>query len=107
MLKTFKSLAARVDGEAWVRFFLALAGLALGFASAVFSSAASEAGSVVATAGFASLALLLAGIGGVLTGSSLALQDGAAPVRPQFHYQVTVHRRGALGPAVVVSVAAA
>src|SRR5260370_10885068 len=106
MLKTFKSLAARVDGEAWVRFFLALAGLALAFASAVFSSAASEAGNVVATAVFASLALLLAGIVGVLTVPYLARQVVAARVRDHFHYELSRQGMVYLVAAVLVGVAA-
>src|SRR5260370_12755531 len=106
MLKTFKSLAARVDGEAWVRFFVALAGLALAFASAVFSSAASEAGNVVATAVFASLALLLAGIVGVLTVPYLARQVVAARVRDHFHYELTREGMVYLVAAVLVGVAA-
>src|SRR5262249_46943032 len=58
------SFLSKIDREAWLRFFLALAGLSLAFAAAVFSSAASETGNLLATAVFSSLALFLAGLVG-------------------------------------------
>jgi uncharacterized protein (DUF58 family) len=89
MVNPFKSLVAKVDREAWLRFFLALAGLALAFAAAVFSSAASEAGNVAATAIFASVALFLAGMVGVLTVPYLARKVMASRVRERFQYELT------------------
>src|SRR5215468_9095005 len=89
MAKLFKSLVARVDREAWLRFFLALAGLALAFAAAVFSSAASEAGNLIATAVFSSLALFLAGVVGVLTVPFLYRRVAAARMRDALHYELT------------------
>jgi uncharacterized protein (DUF58 family) len=90
----FKSLLANVDREAWLRFLLALAGLALAFAAAVFSSAASEAGNVAATAVFASVALGLAGLVGALTVPYLARRVVLARVREAMHYKLT--REGVL-----------
>jgi len=84
-----KSLVAKADREAWLRFFLALAGLALAFSSAVFSQVASEAGNVIATAVFASVALLLAGLVGVLTIPYLARRVLAGRFREHFQYDLT------------------
>jgi uncharacterized protein (DUF58 family) len=106
MAKLFKSLVAKVDREAWLRFFLALAGLALAFASAVFSSAASEAGNVMATAVFASVALFLAGVVGVLTVPYLARRVVAARVRDHFHYEFTREGIVYLIAALLIGVAA-
>src|SRR5262249_72913 len=66
-----KSLLANLDREAWLRFLLALAGLALAFAAATFSSTASDAGNVAATAVFSSVALFLSGLFGALSGPQL------------------------------------
>src|SRR5215471_5716627 len=96
----FKSLLANVDREAWLRFLLALAGLALAFAAAVFSSAASEAGNVAATAIFASVALGLAGLVGALTVPYLARRVVLARVREAMHYKFT--REGVLYIAAVM-----
>ncbi len=100
MTTLLKSLLANLDREAWLRFLLALAGLALGFAAAVFSSAASEAGNVAATAVFASIALFLAGLVGVLTVPYLARRVVLARVREAMHYKLT--REGVLYLAIVL-----
>ncbi|HYX53873.1 MAG TPA: hypothetical protein VE783_10520, partial [Candidatus Limnocylindrales bacterium] len=67
MQNPVKSILANLDAEAWLRFLMAVAGLALAFTAAVFSSAAKAAGNPTATAIFASSALLLAGIVAVTT----------------------------------------
>src|SRR5215831_2886433 len=89
MTALLKSLLANLDREAWLRFLLALAGLALAFTAAVFSSAASEAGNVPATAIFASVALFLAGLVGVLTVPYLARRVVLARVREAMDYKLT------------------
>lgn len=106
MANPFKSLAANIDREAWLRFLLALAGLALAFAAAVFSAAASEAGNVVATAVFASGALILSGVVGVLTVPYLARRVVAARVREALHYQLTREGTAYLIVILVIAVAA-
>ena len=106
MAKLLKSLVAKVDREAWLRFFLALAGLALAFASAIFSSAASEAGNVVATAVFASVALFLAGVVGVLTVPYLARRVAAARVREAIDYELTREGIVYLIAAILIGIAA-
>src|SRR5258708_7972531 len=62
-----KSLLATIDREAWQRFFLAVGGLSLAFAAAVFSSVAREKGNLLATAALATSALLLSLVVQVIT----------------------------------------
>jgi uncharacterized protein (DUF58 family) len=106
MANLFKSLGVNIDREAWVRFFLALAGLALAFAAAIFSAAASEAGNVLATAVFASSALILSGVVGVLTVPYLARRVVAARVRAALHYELTREGTAYLVVILVIGVAA-
>jgi len=101
-----KSLLANLDREAWLRFLLALAGLALAFAAAVFSSAASEAGNVAATAVFASVALFLAGLVGALTVPYLARRVVLARVREAMHYKFTREGVAYLVAVLIIAVAA-
>src|SRR5215472_1512098 len=105
MANPFKSIAANIDREAWLRFFLALAGLALAFATAVFSAAASEGGNVIATVVFASTALLLSGVVGVLSVPYLFKRVVASRMREAFHYDLT--REGVVYMVVVLVIAIA
>ncbi|HKD45039.1 MAG TPA: DUF58 domain-containing protein [Candidatus Angelobacter sp.] len=106
MANPFKSIAANIDREAWLRFFLALAGLALAFTAAVFSAAASEAGNVMATVIFASSALLLSGVVGVLSVPYLFRRVVAARVRVALDYEVTKEGTAYLIVILVIGVAA-
>jgi uncharacterized protein (DUF58 family) len=106
MFSQVKSLWTNIDGEAWLRFFLAVAGLALAFAAAVFSSAARESGSMMATAVFASLALLLAAVVGITTVPYLARRVAAARVREAFQYELTREGIIYLGVALIIGIAA-
>lgn len=101
-----KSALANIDREAWQRFFLAVGGLALAFTAAVFSSVARERGSMVATAIFATTALLLAGVVGLLTVPFLARRVAAARMKDAFDYQFTREGLAYLGVALVIGVAA-
>jgi len=56
-----------IDREAWVRFFVALAGLIFSFAFALLSTSFRDEGNVVATAITASLSLLTAAMVGIAT----------------------------------------
>ncbi|HVP50858.1 MAG TPA: DUF58 domain-containing protein [Terriglobales bacterium] len=78
-----------IDRGAWIRFFIALAGLALAFAAALFSSIARESGNVLATAVLASLALVLAGVVAVTVVPYLARRVAFARVRDALDYDVT------------------
>src|SRR6266550_4885086 len=75
--------------EVWVRFLLAIAGLILAFAAALFSSVARESGNLWATLVLASAALLLATIVGLTTVPYLGRRIGAVRIREAFDYDVT------------------
>src|SRR5262245_53395396 len=101
-----KSALANIDREAWQRFFLAVAGLALAFTAAVFSSVARERGNMVATAIFATSALLLAGVVGLLTVPFLFRRVAAARMKDAFDYELTREGLAYLGVLLLIAVAA-
>ncbi|MBZ5666599.1 MAG: DUF58 domain-containing protein [Acidobacteriia bacterium] len=73
----------------WVRFLVALVGLALAFGAALFSTVSREAGSVWGTILMASVALLLATFVGLTTVPYLARRVVASRVREAMDYDVT------------------
>src|SRR5579862_9997290 len=75
--------------EIWVRFFLAIVGLALAFAAALFSTVSRESGNLWATLILASAALLLAVIVGLTTVPYLARRAAAARIRDALDYEIT------------------
>jgi len=75
--------------EIWVRFLLAIAGLILAFAAAIFSSVARESGNLWATLILASAALVLATIVGFSTVPYLPRRIGAVRIRQAFDYDLT------------------
>src|SRR5215471_9853670 len=80
----------RVDiPEIWLRFLLALVGLVLAFAAALFSTVSRESGNLWATLILASAALLLATIVGLTTVPYLAQRVGTARMRNALDYEVT------------------
>jgi uncharacterized protein (DUF58 family) len=101
-----KSLWATIDREAWQRFFLAIGGLGLAFASAVFSSVAREKGNLLATAAFATSALVLALVVGLMTVPYLARRVVATRVRDSFDYQLTREGMAYLVLALLIGIAA-
>ena len=78
-----------IEHGAWLRFFIALVGLALAFAAALFSTVTRESGNLLATAVLASLALMLAGIVAVTTVPYLARRVAVPRVRDALDYDVT------------------
>ncbi|HEU5450568.1 MAG TPA: DUF58 domain-containing protein [Terriglobales bacterium] len=78
-----------LDKEAWARFFIAIGGLALAFALAVFSTVLRTAGQIWLMSVVASAALLLAGIVGLTTVPYLARRVALHRVRDAFDYEVT------------------
>jgi uncharacterized protein (DUF58 family) len=94
-----------LEREAWVRFFIAVSGLALAFVAALFSGVAREAGNAWATAMLASSALLLASVVGLTTVPYLARRVGAHRVRDAFDYDVT--REGIVYLAVIIVIGVA
>src|SRR6266436_2117490 len=73
----------------WKRFLLALLGLILAFAAALFSSVARESGSLWTTVILASIALTLAVVVGLTTVPYLARRVAGGRVRDAFNYDVT------------------
>lgn len=96
----------RLEREAWVRFLVAIAGLLLAFAAALFSTVTRQAGNILATAIFASLALLLAGFVGLTTVPYLARRVAFERVREAFDYDVTKEGLVYLGIILLIGVAA-
>jgi uncharacterized protein (DUF58 family) len=75
--------------EVWVRFLLALLGLALAFAAALFSTVTRESGNLWATIILASAALLLAVFVGLTTVPYLMHRVAVARIGRVFDYDVT------------------
>ena len=89
MRQAIQSALSGIERGAWIRFFLALAGLALAFAAALFSTVTQQSGNVIATVALASLALFLAGAVAVTTVPYLARRVAIARVRDALDYDVT------------------
>src|SRR5579884_499128 len=106
MRQYFKSVLANVDGEAWQRFFMAVAGLGLAFTAAIFSSVARDRGNPLATAIFAVSALFLALIVGLLTVPFLTRRVVAARMKDAFDYELTREGMAYLGVSLVIGIAA-
>jgi uncharacterized protein (DUF58 family) len=75
--------------DIWFKFLLALIGLALAFAAAIFSTVSRESGNVFATLILASAALILATLVGLTTVPHLARRVLVAPLRDAIDYEVT------------------
>jgi uncharacterized protein (DUF58 family) len=75
--------------EVWVRFLLAIVGLVLAFAAALFSTVSRESGNLWATLILASAALVLAVIVGLTTVPYLARRVAAERIRDALDYEVT------------------
>lgn len=91
--------------EVWVRFLLAIVGLVLAFAAALFSTVSRESGNLWATLILATAALLLAVIVGLTTVPYLARRVVTARIRDAFDYEVT--RVGFVYVAVVLLIGVA
>ena len=97
--KLARSFRAENSG-AWIRFLIAAVGLTIAFGAAIFSTAARDAGNLVATLVLASLALLTAVAVGLGTVPYLARRVGAKRVRDALDFEVT--RAGVLYAFVVL-----
>ena len=75
--------------EIWVRFLLALIGLALAFTAALFSTVSRDSGNVWATVALAATALLLATLVGLATVPYLARRVMVERIRDAIDYDVT------------------
>ena len=90
------SLSSRVaqwlqsaTAEVWVKFLLAMVGLALAFGTALFSTVSRDAGNLWATVVLASISLLLATVVGLVTVPYLARRVAFERLRETFDYEVT------------------
>ena len=77
------------SAEVWIKFLLALLGLALAFGAALLSTASGEAGHLWASVILASIALLMAVFVGLVTVPYLARRVALERLRQTFHYEVT------------------
>jgi len=106
MKQAARKIFSSIDKSAWARFFLALIGLIVAFASAIFSTVFHDAGNILLSAALASLALLLAGIIGITTVPYLARRVVVHRVRDAFDYDITREGMGYLAMILVIGVAA-
>ncbi|HZC21922.1 MAG TPA: DUF58 domain-containing protein [Candidatus Binatia bacterium] len=91
--------------EVWAKFLLALVGLGLAFAAALFSTISRDAGNLWATVLLASASLLLATFVGLVTVPYLARRVAVERMRQSFDYDVT--RAGIVYVLVTVVIAIA
>jgi uncharacterized protein (DUF58 family) len=83
------ALARLEHADLWMKFLLALVGLALAFAAALFSTVSRESGNVWATLILASAALILATLVGLTTVPHLARRVVVTRLRDAVDYEVT------------------
>ena len=76
------ALAKLEHADLWFKFLLALVGLALAFAAALFSTVSRESGNIWATLVLASAALILATLVGLTTVPHLARRVAPAGASP-------------------------
>ncbi len=75
--------------EVWVRFLIALVGLVLAFAAALFSTVSRESGNLWATLVLSSVALILAVVVGLTTVPYLARRVAVEQFKDVFDYEMT------------------
>ena len=75
--------------EVWIRFFVAILGLGMAFAAALFSTVSRESGNVWATVILSAIALLLATLVGLTTVPYLARRVMIERVRSAIDYDIT------------------
>src|SRR5882757_3131927 len=75
--------------EVWIRFLIAIVGLVLAFAAALFSTVSRESGNLWATLILSSVALILAVVVGLTTVPYLARRVAVEQFKDVFDYEVT------------------
>ena len=106
MLSWLQCVVSKIDRGAWVRFLIALFGLALAFGSALLSTVANENGNVWAAVILASASLLLAAVVGIAVVPYLARRVAVRRVRDALNYEVTKEGTLYLLLALIIGIAA-
>src|ERR1043166_6030638 len=75
--------------EVWIRFLIAIVGLALAFGAALFSTVSRQSGNLWATLILSSVALILAVVVGLTTVPYLARRVAVEQFKDVFDYEVT------------------
>jgi uncharacterized protein (DUF58 family) len=88
-LERLVALVRLEHADIWLKFLLALVGLGLAFAAALFSTVSRESGNVWATLVLASAALILATLVGLTTVPHLARRVAVTRLRDAVDYEVT------------------
>src|SRR5262249_53104298 len=104
-LMRIRSLAQVFRAEnsgSWLRFLLAAVGLTVAFGAAIFSTAARDAGNVVATVVLASVALFLTAAVAIGVVPYLVRRVGAQRLREALDFEVT--RAGVVYAVVVLAI---
>lgn len=105
-MPAIKRVLGMIDRPAWIRFFIAIAGLVIAFGSALMSTVFRESGNLFGMAAAASVALLMAGFVGLYTVPYLAKRVAIEGMREAFDYDVTQEGLVYLGIALLIGVAA-
>ena len=92
--------------EVWAKFLLALVGLGLAFAAALFSTVSRDRGNLWATVILASISLLLATLVGLVTVPYLARRVAVKSLRESFDFEVTRAGVAYILVALVIGIAA-
>ncbi len=106
MLDELRAGLRSLDREAWIRFFIAVAGLTVAFLAAVYSTVFREQGNVLGVAIAASAALLIAGVVAITTVPYLTRRVALERMRQVFDYDLTREGIVYLVVALVIGVAA-
>ena len=106
MLNNLTRFVEELDGEAWIRFFVALLGLIFSFAFAILSSSFRDEGNLLGTAITASLALLTAAGVGIATIPFLARRVAFEQLRFNVRYELTREGVAYILAVLVIGVAA-
>jgi uncharacterized protein (DUF58 family) len=99
-------ILAGIDGEAWLRFLIALLGLVLSLGFAILSSSFRDDGNLIGTAVSASLALLTAGAVGLATLPFLARRVAVERLRMAVRYEMTREGIAYIFAVLIIAIAA-
>lgn len=106
MRSALKSLFSGAEREAWIRFLIALGGLALAFGAAIASTLARQAGNAFATVLLASVSLVIALLVALATVPYLARRVALSHMRDAIDYDVTREGVAYLVLTLVIGIAA-